>query len=150
MRVLVLSVLLLAGVCGLAGVARADDAAMLKKLIGTHALSLQWIDGKGTAEISATDGKFPLAITGKYDAGEKGAVELVGTIDRALADRFFFTGKITTTVSHINGGKPCTREGSYEFVAKGGRKYWRMYPIDNPCDKVADYVDVHFSATPKK
>lgn len=131
------------------GVARADgDAALIKKLVGTRGLTLQWITfakgAKGSAEITATDGKLPLTIRGKQDAGKDGFVEIDGVIERVAADRFFFKGKITTQVSHINNGQACAREGTYEFVTKNGRKYWRMYPIDNTCDQVADYIDVHF------
>ena len=135
------------------GVVRADgDAALVKKLVGTHGLTLQWItfnkSPKGSAEITAangsTDAKLPLTLRGTQDAGKDGRLEIDGVIERVAADRFFFKGKITTQVSHINQGQPCTREGTYEFVTKNGRKYWRMYPIDNTCDQVADYVDVHF------
>jgi hypothetical protein len=29
------------------------------------------------------------------------------------------------------------------FERKGARKYWRMYPISNPCDTAADYIDIN-------
>ena len=57
----------------------------------------------------------------------------------------YVTGEIITRVHHINEGMPCERSGTFEFHAKGQRQYWRMQQIDNPCDRVADYIDVYFN-----
>ena len=55
-----------------------------------------------------------------------------------------FDGKVITQVTHINGGKPCERTSEMTFRITGKRKYWRLQQIDNPCDGVADYVDIYF------
>jgi hypothetical protein len=60
------------------------------------------------------------------------------------ARQFVFEGTITTTISHINGGKPCVRQGDFTFKITGKRKYWRMQEMDNPCDEATDYVDIYF------
>jgi hypothetical protein len=60
------------------------------------------------------------------------------------AKEFRFSGEIITQVSHINGGRPCSRDGEFTFKITGKRKYWRMQQMDNPCDPVTDYVDIYF------
>ena len=47
-------------------------------------------------------------------------------------------------ISHINGGKPCAREGAMTFKITGKRRYWRLQEMNNPCDGVTDYVDIFF------
>lgn len=134
---------------GIAGIAIADpvigDAAMAEKLFGRHALTLQWI-GTGTlkdaglAEVRGVDGDWRLV--GRQDA-EGGFVEIDGIVTAIDATTFTFQGKIVTQVTHINGGAPCTRDGTFTFLKKGQRKYWRMQSIENPCDRAADYVDIY-------
>jgi hypothetical protein len=122
-----------------------SDAAMSKKLLGTHAITLQWLGSgtlkdAGTAEVKAVDGEWRL--TGRQEAAE-GFVSVDGIVTTIDATSFGFRGKIVTEVTHINGGKACTRDGDFVFLKKGNRKYWRMQSIDNPCDLAADYVDIY-------
>lgn len=131
---------------GLAGAEpKIADAAMAKKLLGTHAITLQWL-GTGTlkdagkAVVSDKDGEWHL--TGRQDAAE-GFVEIDGIVTAIDGDTFDFKGRIVTQVTHIYGGKACTRDGEFTFLKKGKRKYWRMQSIDNPCDLAADYVDLY-------
>jgi hypothetical protein len=35
------------------------------------------------------------------------------------------------------------REGRFTFRITGTRRYWRMKEMNNPCEDVADYVDVY-------
>ncbi|MDY0874261.1 hypothetical protein [Dongia rigui] len=122
-----------------------SDQAMAEKLLGTHAITLQWL-GTGTlkdagkAEVKALAGEWHL--TGRQDAAE-GSVEVDGIVTFVDATSFGFKGKIVTQVTHINGGKACSRDGEFVFFKKGKRKYWRMQSIDNPCDVAADYVDIY-------
>lgn len=124
---------------------RIADAAMAKKLLGTHAITLQWL-GTGTlrdagkAVVAEKDGEWHL--TGRQDAAE-GFVEIDGIVTAIDGDSFAFTGRIITQVTHINGGRACTRDGAFTFLKKGKRKYWRTQSIDNPCDLAADYVDLY-------
>ena len=65
-----------------------------------------------------------------------------GIVTKIDKTTFTFKGKIVTKVDFIFEGKECPREGEWTFERKGSRKYWRMYPIDNPCEAVADYIDI--------
>ncbi len=118
---------------------------MAKKLLGAHAITLQWL-GTGTlkdagkALVAEKDGEWHL--TGRQETAE-GFVEIDGIVTSVGNDTFAFKGKIVTQVTHINGGKSCTRDGDFTFLKKGKRKYWRMQQIDNPCDLAADYVDLY-------
>ena len=71
-------------------------------------------------------------------------MKIDGEITRIEAKSFTFVGKIETSVSHINGGEVCLREGEMTFRITGTRKYWRLMQMDNPCSEVTDYVDIFF------
>lgn len=121
------------------------DQKAAKQLLGKHALTLQWIGtgglkDAGSAEVKADGDVWRL--TGRMDA-EEGFVSLDGEITAIHKTSFIFKGKIVTQVTHIFEGKECARAGEYTFERKGSRKYWRMYPIDNPCDLAADYIDLY-------
>jgi hypothetical protein len=121
------------------------DKTMAQKLLGKHALTLQWL-GSGTlkdagnVEIKAENGAWHLS--GRQETKE-GHVSLDGIVTAIDATTFGFTGKIITNVSYINQGKDCLRDGDFTFAKKGTRKYWRLQQIDNPCDQAADYVDIY-------
>jgi hypothetical protein len=122
-----------------------SDQKAGQQLLGKHALTLQWIGtgglkDAGSAEVKAADGEWRL--TGRMDAKE-GFVSLDGIVTAVNKTTFTFKGKIVTKVTHIYEGKECPRDGEYTFERKGSRKYWRMYPVDNPCDAAADYIDIY-------
>jgi hypothetical protein len=132
-----------------ASVAHADpvitDQKAAKQLLGKHALTLQWIGtgglkDAGSAEVKQEGDQWRL--TGRKDAKE-GFVSLDGVVTKIDKATFTFKGKIVTQVYHIYEGKECAREGEVTFERKGARKYWRMYPVDNPCDQAADYIDIY-------
>ena len=113
-------------------------------LLGRHKLSLQWIswDYFGTATVTEREGL--LYLNGKQIARKGTDLVTVDGFITSVDDReFTFRGEIITQISHINGGKPCTRDGEFVFKITGKRKYWRMQQIDNPCDEAADYVDIY-------
>ncbi|HLM01158.1 MAG TPA: hypothetical protein VK400_08870 [Pyrinomonadaceae bacterium] len=119
------------------------DARAKALLLGRHRLSLQWIswDYFGAATVSERDGVLYL----KGNQRKRGGTDFLtvdGVITSVDAKEFSFSGKIVTQISHINGGAPCVREGDFTFKITGKRKYWRLQQIDNPCDAVADYVDI--------
>lgn len=122
-----------------------NDAKAAKMLLGRHKLSLQWIswDYFGTANITNKQGVYHLKGEQK-GRGNEDFVKVDGVITSIDAKQFSFDGTVTTQVNHINGGKPCERKGTINFRITGKRKYWRMQQIDNPCDGVADYVDIYF------
>src|SRR3982751_4154286 len=118
-----------------------NDQKAAKQLLGKHALTLQWIGtgglkDAGSAEVKPEGGEWRL--TGRNDAKE-GFVSLDGVVTSIDKTSFTFKGKIVTKVDYIFGGKECARAGKVPLERKGARKYWRMYPVDNPCDTAADY-----------
>lgn len=139
----VVIVLTAAGFAQQKTVVRSANAKQM--LLGRHKISLQWIswDYFGTADI--TERKGVLYLKGRQD-GRKSTdfVTVDGVITSVDEKEFAFKGKIVTQISHIFGGKPCTRDGEMTFRIIGTRKYWRMQQIDNPCDEAADYVDIYF------
>lgn len=123
-----------------------NDAAAAKKLLGRHMLSLQWIswDYFGTASVTQKDGIYQIRGEQKGRGGNNtDYLKLEGMIYEINAASFGFSGRITTRISHINGGQPCLREGEFTFAITGKRKYWRMQEMENPCDPVTDYIDVY-------
>ena len=113
--------------------------ALERKVVGKHMLSLQWISWEsfGSVEIKKeADGTF--SCRGEQLARKDGTIEIVD------ADHLVFTGEIRTKVYHINNGQEVLRSGTYNFVTKENRKYWRMQEISNPADNCADYIDIYF------
>lgn len=128
-----------------------NDKTAAKKLVGKHKLSLQWIswDYFGAATITnkkcSSSAERCYRLTGAQKGrGNSDFLKINGTILSIDSKQFKFKGTIETQVSHINGGKPCVRSGEFTFKITGTRKYWRMAEMDNPCDPVADYVDLYF------
>lgn len=122
------------------------NRAAAKMLLGRHKLSLQWVswDYFGSATVINRKGVFNIKGEQKARGKSSDFVKLDGIITSIDAKDFVFDGKIVTQVSHINDGKPCTREGEFTFKITGKRKYWRLMQMDNPCDPVTDYVDIYF------
>lgn len=118
--------------------------------IGTHNLTLQWIswDRPGKVQIGKlTDSTF--TIKGEQRAMGKEGEDFV-TIDGKLTlvnpRELVFTGTIKSRVSYIYGGEVCDRTGTYHFLSKDKRKYWRLQEMANceGADKAVDYVDIYF------
>lgn len=122
-----------------------NDKKAASMLLGRHKLSLQWIswDYFGSALVTNKKGVYRLKGTQKSRENSN-FVSVEGVITSIDSREFKFSGKITTQVDHIFGGKPCEREGDFTFRITGKRKYWRMMQINNPCEEVADYVDIFF------
>ncbi len=122
-----------------------NDANAEKMLLGKHRLSLQWIswDYFGAATVTGKNGVLSLKGEQKQHGGTD-YLRIDGTVVSIDKNEFAFKGTIITRVSHINGGEPCKREGEMTFAVKGKRKYWRLQEMDNPCEEVADYVDIFF------
>ncbi|MFN0279019.1 MAG: hypothetical protein ACKVRN_10515 [Pyrinomonadaceae bacterium] len=134
-----------------------NDKPAARKLLGKHRLSLQWVswDYFGTATVtnekcfsqksSKKKTERCYRLRGKQSGrGNTDFVTVNGLILAIDAKEFLFRGEIKTQVSHINNGKPCVRSGDFTFRITGNRRYWRLKEMDNPCDPVADYVDIYF------
>lgn len=130
------------------------DAAARARLVGDHALTLQWLgwgDLNRAGKVVIEDRGHSLSLAGEQNGEQNGEgenagdyVRLSGKIVSASRDGFVFVGDITTRVNHIADGTECKRSGTFTIKAKGARKYWRMQEMTNPCDPVTDYVDVYF------
>jgi len=124
-----------------------NDAAAARMLLGRHKLSLQWVswDFFGVATVTNARGFYSLKGEQRGRGQSKtDFVKIDGTITSVDAKEFAFNGKIVTQVSHINGGKPCVRDGEYTFKITAKRRYWRLQQMDSPCDTATDYVDIYF------
>jgi hypothetical protein len=119
------------------------------RLAGAHSLSLQWIswDKPGTITFK-TIGENKYAVEGEQ-LGAKGDecpecyLRVKGTITEVSPRKLSFTGTIETSVYHIQDGAPCVKEGTFDFLATGSRKYWRSQNQQG-CEGVTDYVDIYF------
>lgn len=122
-----------------------NDQAAAKMLLGKHKLSLQWISWQHVGAATVTNEAAVYSIRGSQKSRDnRDLLTIEGIIVSIDAKQFVFEGKIVTQISHINGGKPCTRHGDFTFKITGKRKYWRMQEMDNPCDQATDYVDIFF------
>ena len=124
-----------------------NDAPAARMLLGRHKLSLQWVswDYFGVATVTNRRGVYSVKGEQKGRGMSKGnSVTIDGVITSIDAKEFAFRGKIVTLVTHINGGKPCERDGEFTFKITGKRRYWRLQQMDSPCDTATDYVDIYF------
>lgn len=123
------------------------DPAAKARLLGVHGFTCQWVQwGKEKGRVEVTEAQGRLRIKGEQVARRTGDRVLIdGEILEVKAKSFRFRGRIVLQVTHLNGGRPCERRGDFDFQIRGGRRFWRMHPMENPCDPpVVDYVDVHF------
>jgi hypothetical protein len=144
---------ILAGACSLTAAATPAnglDAAARARLVGEHLLTLQWLsqgDLADAGKLVVKDSGDTLSVDGQQlgqgdNAGDY--LRVSGRIVSASRDGFVFEGDIVVRVHYIADAVECKRSGRFTFKTKGGRKYWRMQEMTNPCDEVADYVDVYF------
>ncbi|MBQ0049297.1 MAG: hypothetical protein KBT12_03515 [Bacteroidales bacterium] len=115
---------------------------------GKHLLSLQWIEGVkyGSCQIKATGKPGEYLITGThYNKTKTDWLKIEGKLNVVNAKRLCFNGTIKSRVNYIAGGKEQIRCGTYDFVATGNRKYWRLEQMHNPGEICVDYVDIYFN-----
>jgi hypothetical protein len=126
------------------------NAAAKAKLVGEHALTLQWLGWGDLAQagrlVVKDRGKTLSAEGEQLGRGENQGdyLKMSGTIVSASQDGFVFEGEILIRVHHNANGEECKRSGTFTFKTRAGRKYWRLQEMDSPCDGVTDYVDVYF------
>lgn len=119
---------------------------LVKNLAGRHMCSLQWISWTDFGSVTLVpDSNGGLTCKGGQKSTENDDYMTIdGYIVPVSPLHLKFKGKIVTCISHINNGSPVVREGTYNFLVRGARSYWRMQEIDNPADLCADYVDIYF------
>jgi hypothetical protein len=113
---------------------------------GTHNLTLQWIswDVPGKVKITRqTDGTYTVKGEQRNKAGD--FVTIDGTLKVLDPKQLLFTGNIQSRYTGVNNGNPCDKQGTFHFLSKGARQYWRLQEMDN-CEgnNVVDYVDIYF------
>ena len=114
---------------------------------GNHRIALQWISWDYFGQIRTTqqngDGSWPIS-GGQQSRTNSDYLRVDGTIFQLDTNLLIFQGTIVTRIGHIAGGQPCIRNGNFEFVQSGNRRYWRLKQMRNPCDGVTDYIDIFF------
>jgi hypothetical protein len=130
--------------------------ALERKVVGKHMLSLQWISWKYFGYVNIKkEADGTLSCRGEQLARNcKDAdyecitnddyIKLDGTIEIVDETHLVFTGDIREKIYHMNNGEEVLRQGTYNFVATGKRKYWRMQEMLNPVGDCADYIDIYF------
>lgn len=119
------------------------------RLAGEHNLTIQWISWEKPGSITfKTIGanKYQVEGTQKGEASGECAncyLTVKGVIEEIDPKRLRFTGKIESSIYHIQGGAPCIKEGTFDFVSTKNRKYWRCRNMKG-CEGVTDYVDIYF------
>jgi hypothetical protein len=122
-----------------------NDSGAKRILVGRHRLALQWVGWDYFGSAAVIERQRILYLKGRQKSRKHGDyVNVEGRIISVDKKEFRFVGKIVTQVSHIFGGKPCTRDGEMTFRITGKRRYWRLQEVDNPCEGVTDYVDLYF------
>lgn len=115
---------------------------------GAHNFTLQWIswDKPGKVQIRKKSDSTYTVKGEQRDAGSGSFVTIDGTLKVVSASELIFTGNIQSLYENINQGKVCDRTGTYHFLAKGARKYWRLQEMEN-CEgnNVVDYIDIYFN-----
>lgn len=117
------------------------DTKTKNSLVGTNNCSLQWISWKQLGNLKVDEKDNKLIVTGSQKINGNELI-IDGYFTAVNTNRLDFNGKITTKVSYINNGQPCYREGDMTFMKYSGRNFWRLQEMDNPCEEVADYVDI--------
>ena len=117
-----------------------------RKVLGKHMFALQWISWEdfGTCTITK-DNKGLLHCKGEQRSKENGDyLKIDGTITIINAKHLRFNGTISCFVSRLNNGKVYKRNGTFNFKARGQRKYWRLQEMERSNDVCVDYVDIFF------
>ena len=150
MRKILLTLLVLFAVCIPAFAqdrTEINSPTAARMLLGRHKLSLQWVSWNYFGVATVTNRRGVYSIKGEQTGrgqNKSDFVRLDGTITSINEKEFGYRGKIVTQVSHINGGKPCERDGEFTFKITGKRRYWRLQEMGSPCDTATDYVDIYF------
>lgn len=134
------------------------QSSVERRVLGKHLLTLQWISWESYGSVTIKkEADGTLSCRGEQLARKcpKGTeqgnidnddyVKLDGTIEIVDKDHLIFNGEIRTKVYHINNGQEVLRQGTFNFVTKENRHYWRMQEQLNPADECTDYIDIYYS-----
>ena len=116
-------------------------------ILGRHMCSLQWISWTdfGTVTFSRKEDGSIVCKGGQKSKDNDDYLTIDGIVTVVSPLHIRITGTIVTCGSYINGGRPVTRKGTYNFTIAGARRYWRMREMSNPVNKIyTDYVDIYF------
>src|SRR5438093_5071208 len=124
--------------------AEVRDENAFRSLLGDHLLGLQWIGWDNYfVKVHVIDRNGVISMKGETRSRTNSDYLTVdGVVTSVDTKEFAFDGTITTSVSYINDGKPCTRTGAMTFKMTGARRYWRLQQMANPCSTATDYVDI--------
>jgi len=116
-----------------------------KKVVGKHLLSLQAIswDYFGTCDISKIENGRYRCVGSQRSKENSDYLKLDGYISIVNENHLKFTGSIKTKVSTDNHGNEFVREGTFDFEAYDGRKYWREQEMAGP-GSLTYYIDIYF------
>jgi hypothetical protein len=121
-----------------------SPAAGLASIAGNHRLATQWISWEsfGNLAIKSSGNPGVYNVSGGQQSPEnKNYLKVDGLVVQTAANKLWFRGTIVIYVDFISP-EPFVREGVFNFVANGNRKYWRLQEMDR--SSVTDYVDIFF------
>jgi hypothetical protein len=127
---------------------QAQNIAVKKSILkeGKYGITLQWISLKKRGVVQITENKNgEFQIKGEQKSKtDNDFLEIDGKLRQVSSKEIVFEGIIKTSVSYINKGNVCERNGRYTFIAKPGKKYWRLKESKN-CEggMVVDYIDLY-------
>ena len=127
---------------------QAQNKAVKKSILkeGKYGITLHWVSWEKRGIIQITDNKNgEFQIKGEQKSKtDNDFLEIDGKLRQVSSTEIVFEGIIKTSVSYINKGNICERKGRYTFIAKPGKKYWRLKESKN-CEggMVVDYIDLY-------
>jgi hypothetical protein len=120
--------------------------AGLNPRVGKHLFALHWISWEkfGSVNIKKINNK-KYSIKGSQKDDKGNYVTIDGFLIPVEKGKLTFIGEIVTKTSGNNNGEACVKKGTYIFLCKPERKYWRLQEMEN-CEggSLVDYVDIFF------
>ena len=119
------------------------DAAALPRLRRNSGITLQWISFASPARghVYVTERAGLVHLRGSQ-AGNGSTLTLEGDVLSIDTASFAVRGTIAI-VDTPDRGRPCLRDGTFEFRVTQRRRYWRLQQME-ACDGLTDYVDIYF------
>lgn len=120
---------------------RVDDRGTLRRLLGVHPFTVQWVGvDAGAAVVDLDDAGLTLQAEQETDAGGASVVGRVVAVD---ASGFVVDGVATWIAPAVRDGA-CTHQGRLRFEAKSDA--WRLKPAAGTgCPGLTDHFDIYFN-----